>query len=367
MNLLTGRKISRIPVGRCVGIVLVLFCYCGNVSFADSSFGVTAEEIHGESGMKSGKRDSGSQKSHGASSIRQEISEGEFRLKECTLPSHLICLPGDCSTDGGAKQENFTSGRVVVGSWDKKGAAATWQLDVPESGEYVVEMICAAPKPEGTKMLFKAGKEAKPFSLPRTCQGALFSQAFPIGSFVLEKGKQNVSLHLEEDAGKALWLDSVRIIPKRDWVEGIKLYPENFYRLNGLRFDRNKQFKFSLPVLWGSKSLANLICWRVDVPKTGRYRVELDYTCATPGWKARLILGISSEFVWQVPAMAASENSWKTLSLGECSLKAGQIAIRISAEDKSSSDLRFMDIYSIRLIPVEVGEQNRTALEAGEE
>lgn len=331
-----------------VEFTFVLFFSCGNLSFADSSFGKTEEEM-----AEAGTPIRVVTPPAPSSSSRREIPEDELGFKECALPSHLICLPADCSTEGNAKKENFSVGRLVIGSWSKEGDSASWQVDIPEDGEYVVEMACTAPTAEGVRMSLVTGKGEKEFLLPQTCKGALFSQTIPIGAFALSKGKQNVTLRLKADAVKALWFDSLRIVPRKDWVAGVKMYPENFYRLNGLRLDNDKPMTPVLPVLNGSKSLANLICWRVDVPKTGNYRVEIDYSCATPGWKARLTLGIGAELVWDVPEMVRSENSWKTLVLGECSLNAGHIPVRISAEDKSNAALKFMDVYAIRLIPAD--------------
>lgn len=290
-------------------------------------------------------------------SAYREIDSADLTLKDSPLMGHLVCFATQCTPEGGVKEEKLGIGRTVLGSWGKKGDAASWEVNVPESGEYVIEMTCSSPKECGVKIVLKAGGIEKPIRLPQTCRDSLFSQTVSLGSMQLTQGKQRISVQLDEDSSKSLWLDSLRIIPKKDGECGIKLYPENFYRVNGMRFKLDEKLSASLPVLRGVPSLANLVFWRIDVPKKGRYRVEIDFACSSPGWKACLKLGRVAEWVWSVPSDSGSERLCKTLVFDECPLDAGHLPVSLSAAERPASVLPFMDVYAVRLIPVEGGSE----------
>lgn len=179
-----------------------------------------------------------------------------------------------------SKLAKIRPGRFIA-SMAKKDSGASWEINIPNDGEYIIETWYAFPWTASASAQYElqCGSSA-PFlwKVPTSGGGEADGGIYHPGRMNLTKGKQTFTLKKKGKDG--IYLRYVRLIPAAIFpvvqpsADGkITLVPENCLITRALAKDVGK---------FNVLSHFNSVSWDIYTKKGGLYKVTTDYAIAEP-------------------------------------------------------------------------------------
>lgn len=236
----------------------------------------------------------------------------------CSWAADVINLPVLEAKLKGARLEDNGGVRFIT-DFNRKGNEISWDIDVPEAGSYIVELVfrCKGESP-GKPFLFKCGKAALPWSPFGTGDRG---KRRHLGKMDLAKGKQTFSFVPLQDHG--IDVVSARLIPSPGFT--VSPSDDGVFDLRADLADVSRINAYEEGLLC-DLGYGNPARWNLNVPEGMKYRVTMKY--ASPVNITMDIVLPSGTARMEMPA----SGSWYNLTekeVGMITLPPGEYALEL--------------------------------------
>ena len=179
-----------------------------------------------------------------------------------------------------SKLERIHSNKVIAGM-AKKDSGASWKINVPNDGEYILEIWYVFPWTASASAQYELQSGSAPsfvWKVPTNGGGINDASIYHPGSMKLTKGKQTFTIRKKGRDG--IYVRYIRLIPTdifpvvQPTAGGkIILTPENCFISHAQAKDLGK---------FNVLSHFSSVSWDIETKKGGTYTVTTDYAIAAP-------------------------------------------------------------------------------------
>lgn len=256
------------------------------------------------------------------------------------LSSEVISLfPKDAQLNGAALESHW--GISNVGQLDRKEKSAQWEIDVPFSGNYIVDLYFSVGAINCPNIKISSGKSIFRWKTTHTGGWGKFIRKH-IGSINLDKGKQNFRISTEEDTG--INVAQIRLIP----FPGLFVSPAEDGSVMLLPDTANLIGSSS----YGFKTICDLgfndtkVSWNIILKSKQRYKIVIEYSSAFGRNRREYRINNELNFLdFSLPS-TGDWNVFEKATLRSIFMPSGKSTLTLQNRNNE-----FLDVRSIKLIP----------------
>ena len=260
---------------------------------------------------------------------------------------------------GGVKIENCVQlrGVDVLGFWDGTGRSAKWKVSGARPGKYEMVVLYSFLNTNDGNKQFRifADDQTRNWSSPPSLPAhfpAVASIVRP--AFNLSSGEHWVGMEALSPTHASIWLLNAHLIPENTYPSGtVVLNPACGQSVGLGRFYHDYDINF---VLGGHfDNPGDGLFWDADIPETGNYLVEIEYSSRRYQEGRRMKLSIAGEkdLYWKLPytgPMHENPRPFKTQLVDVVPLSKGKRRITVTLDEKGYYTL---DLFQVRFVPVD--------------